>query len=159
MAEGNQSLSLVQLPSSNQRLESSIQTKKGDAMAESPSRDEISARLEAAEARTETRIANLTGSIDARFLGMDHKLDKIADAVTALTDTVIGVKSDNKYTRWTIVVVVVASILAGLAALWTTQGNMLASFSAGLAGFQAKQDLAKSNEPKSDPQKLPAPKN
>jgi hypothetical protein len=44
-----------------------------------------------------------------------------------------AVKEDNKFTRLTITVAIVASIIAGIAALWVTQGNMLASFQAGLA--------------------------
>ena len=49
----------------------------------------------------------------------------------------VDVRSDNKTTRITIIVAVVGSIIAGLAALWVTQSNMLASFAAGLAAHEA----------------------
>jgi hypothetical protein len=37
------------------------------AMADQPSREEMNARLEAAEARTEARFAQLTGMLDVRL--------------------------------------------------------------------------------------------
>ena len=105
-------------------------------MAE-PSREEIAAKLEAAEARTEARFAQLTGTLDVRFANLDTKIDRLVNSVGQLSAVVDEAKkegrADNKTTRWTIIVVVVASVLAGLAALWTTQANLLAAFQAGLA--------------------------
>lgn len=109
-------------------------------MNSTPSRDEIAARLEAAEARTEARFAQLTGTLDVRFANLDNKMDRLGELIERLSAEMggvkaemVGVKADNKFTRWTIVGVVVASILAGLAAIWVTQGNMLAAFQASLA--------------------------
>jgi uncharacterized membrane protein YjjP (DUF1212 family) len=98
-----------------------------------PTREEIDAKLAAVEARTETRFTELSG-----------KIDRLADSIAALVSTIriehdriksdmADLKSDNKYTRWTIVVTVVASALAAIAALWVTQANLLAAFSAGIA--------------------------
>jgi hypothetical protein len=41
-------------------------------MTDSPSRDELAARLEAAEARTETRIAQLSAAMEARATASEH---------------------------------------------------------------------------------------
>jgi hypothetical protein len=101
-------------------------------MADSPSREEMAARLEAAEARTEARFAQLTGTIDVRFANLDNKIDRLVDSVGRLSSEVHRVQADNRVTRWTIITVVVASVLAGLAAIWITQGNMLAAFQASL---------------------------
>lgn len=106
-------------------------------MAEPPSREEIDAKLEATEARSEARFAQLTGTLDVRFASLDNKLDRLVDTVGRLSAGVDEAKkegrADNKTTRWTIIVVVVASVIAGLAALWSTQANLLAAFQAGLA--------------------------
>ena len=111
-------------------------SRRENLMAE-PSREEIAAKLEAAEARTEARFAQLTGTLDVRFANLDTKIDRLVDSVGQLSAVVDEAKkegrADNKTTRWTIIVVVVASVLAGLAALWTTQANLLAAFQAGLA--------------------------
>jgi len=105
-------------------------------MAE-PTREEIEAKLEAVEARTEARFTQLTGTIDVRFANLDGKIDRLVDSVWRLSEGVDAARkegrADNKSTRWTIIIVVVASVIAGLAALWTTQGNMLSAFQAGLA--------------------------
>lgn len=120
-------------------------------MDDAPSRDEIAAKLEAAEARTEARISQLSGnldgrfasldvrfaSLDVRFASLDHKIDSLADMVTNLTMAVKEsrqeARAENSLTRKTIIAVSAGGILAGLAALWTTQANLLASFQAGLA--------------------------
>ena len=94
-----------------------------------PTREEIDAKLATVEARTETRFTELNG-----------KIDRLADSISALGSTVASLKSDiadvkadNRYTRWTIIVTVIASALAAIAALWVTQANLLAAFSAGIA--------------------------
>jgi hypothetical protein len=113
-------------------------------MNDAPSRDEIAARLETAEARTEARFAQLTGSMDVRFASLEHKIDRLADTVTGLIGSVQEVKQDLKdvrqevkaeasLTRKTMIAVAVGGILAGLAALWGTQANLLSAFEAGLA--------------------------
>jgi len=103
-----------------------------DSMAE-PTREEFDAKLAVVEARSETRFMELSG-----------KIDRVVDAVGILNSTVekeLGrVRDDNKFTRLTIIVAVVGSVIAGLAALWVTQSNMLASFSAGLALHETKAE-------------------
>jgi hypothetical protein len=88
-----------------------------------PTREEIDAKLAAVEARTETRFTELNGKI----------VDRLADSISVLRSDIADVKADNRYTRWTIIVTVIASALAAIAALWVTQANLLAAFSAGIA--------------------------
>ena len=94
----------------------------GDDMA-GPTREEVfNAKLETADARVETR-----------FVELSAKLDRVTDALGAVRDGLAEVRTDNKKTRTTIIITVVASTLAALAALWTTQQNLLSAFQAGLA--------------------------
>ena len=96
----------------------------------------MNARLEAAEARTEARFAHLTGTIDVRFANLDNKIDRLVESVGLVTNQMIEarkeVRAENKTTRWTIIGIAVATVIAALAALWMTQANMLASFQAAL---------------------------
>jgi hypothetical protein len=55
-----------------------------------PSRDEIGARLEAAEARTEARIAQLGRALELKIASSDHKIDLISSKI----DSLVGVISD-----------------------------------------------------------------
>jgi uncharacterized membrane-anchored protein len=106
--------------------------KTGDDMA-NPTQELVDAKLAASEARTETRFVELNG-----------KIDRIADLITGLRATVgselgavkvelAAVKADNKFSRTTIIVAVVGSVIAGLAALLVTQANLLAAFQAGIS--------------------------
>ncbi len=108
-------------------------THMGVAMPDAPSRDEIAARLEAAEARTETRFAQLSGSLDLRFANLGQQIDQITTSINRLVSEVQEVKADNKTTRMTTIVTVIASVLAAIAAIWVTQGNLLAAFQASIA--------------------------
>jgi hypothetical protein len=101
---------------------------QGDVMAD-PTREEFDAKLATVEARTETRFIELSG-----------KIDRLSDAVstfasnvrTQLADTRKEVHEENVFTRWTVVIAVVTSLIGAIAALWVTQGNLLSAFTAGL---------------------------
>ena len=56
------------------------------------------------------------------------------------------VKADNKFTRLTIIIAIVGSVIAGLAALWVTQANLLAAFQSGLS-IKAEQTTPLSQSP------------
>ncbi len=94
-------------------------------------REEIDAKLATAEARGETRLAELNGKLD-RVLdavgSFNQKSGDLRQEVHSLKTAIDEVKKDNKSTRWTIAITVVASLLAALAALWTTQSNLLSAF-------------------------------
>jgi hypothetical protein len=96
-------------------------------------REEIDAKLAAVEARSETRFVELSGKVDRVLDAVDQANMSYIRSSRELRDEIQAVKSDNKFTRTTIIVTVIASLLAGLAALWVTQSNMLASFQAGIS--------------------------
>jgi hypothetical protein len=128
----------------------------GSVMSDTTSREEvrevIKDKLEAVEAR-----------IDAKLAGIDGKIDRLVDAVTnsaatsqkeaaQLRDEMRGVRADNKNTRWTIGVTIAVAMLAALAALWTTQANLLSAFTAGIAG---RPTVEQSSQPTPDHSKKP----
>jgi hypothetical protein len=99
----------------------------GAAMTD-PTREEFDAKLATVEAHTETRFVELGG-----------KIDRVGDSITVLNSTMtselgsvkselVTGKADNKYTRWTIVL----AVLAAIGALWVTQSNLLSAFQTGL---------------------------
>jgi hypothetical protein len=118
---------------------------------DAPGREEIDAKLAAAEARTETRFVQLNvnmNRISDSILHLSMILpDKLATVETKLADRLASVekelgtlqenvkagtaevKGDNKFTRWTIVAIVVAA----LAALWVMQTNLNAAFQSGIS--------------------------
>ncbi len=112
-----------------------------------PTREEIDAKLAVVEARTETRFTELSGKIDRmadsisvlgstiriELEGVKSEIANVKSDIGNIKSDIVDLRSDNKYTRWTIVVTVVASALAAIAALWITQANLLAAFSAGIA--------------------------
>lgn len=118
-------------------------------MAESDyaTRELIDAKLQAAEARTETRITQLSGSLDLKVNHLENKIDQLVTAVNASTASFHDVKKDNTFTRWTII----AIVIAGAAAMYAAQANYIASFAAGISAFQVKSDQAKVEPIKSEP--------
>lgn len=112
-----------------------------------PTREEIDAKLVAAEARAETRFIELSGKIDRLTDLVTTSVGQLTGEVGRVRSEMRDVKDDNKNTRWTIVITVIVTILAALAALWTTQGNLISAFNAG---------LAVKSEPPSSPTKNPS---
>ena len=92
-------------------------------------REETEARLEAAEARSETRFVELSGKIDrlGEIITGDHGL--IAQVNSLRSES----KADNKVTRWTVVITMITSILASAALVMSVQANLLSAFQAGQA--------------------------
>jgi hypothetical protein len=125
-------------------------------------REEIDAKLAAVEARTETRFTELSGKIDRladsiAALGSTIRIElesvkseiaNVKSEIASVKSEIVYLRSDNKYTRWTIVVTVVASALAAIAALWITQANLLAAFSAGIAVRTETRDAPLTTPPR-----------
>jgi hypothetical protein len=102
------------------------------AIMTDPTREEIDAKLTNVELRTENR-----------FNELSSKIDRVVDAIGTLTSAVttlraevkearIEVKEEGKFTRWTVALTLIASLIAFAGALWVTQGNILSAFQAGL---------------------------
>jgi seryl-tRNA synthetase len=91
-------------------------------------------RIELESVKSE--IANVKSDVaglKSDVAGLKSDIANVKSDVANVKSDVVDLRSDNKYTRWTIVVTVVASALAAIAALWITQANLLAAFSAGIA--------------------------
>lgn len=104
----------------------------GDAMADM-TREEMDAKLATVEARAETRFAELSGKIDRVMDSINAFGGRLSDELGVVKSQVAAVQSDNKWTRWTIIIALVTSLIAGIGALWVTQSNLLAAFQTGLS--------------------------
>jgi hypothetical protein len=115
--------------------------------ASAMTREEVIARLEVVEARSETRFVELGGKLDylTDVLIGDHgvfaqikslKADSFAQ-MSALSAEMISLKvesgADNRTTRWTIVITLITSIMAASALILSVQANLLSAFQAGQA--------------------------
>lgn len=94
------------------------------------SREEVIARLEAVEARGETRFVELGGKLDylTDILVGDHGFFA---QMSILRTEMTTLKADNRTTRWTIVITLITSIMAASALILSVQANLLAAFQAG----------------------------
>jgi hypothetical protein len=110
-----------------------------DKMSPGPTREEIDAKLAAVEARTEMRFVELSGKIDRVMDAISTVGNHVSDEIGFVKSELSTVKSDNKNTRFTIIIAVVTSLIAGIGALWLTQANLLASFSAGIAVHEVQK--------------------
>lgn len=119
--------------------------KKRTSMAESttPSREEIDAKLDAANARAEARITEMSGNIDLKFAHLENKLDALIGASNEL-------KAETKFSRWTIIGIVVAA----MGVMFAAQANYISSFTAGIAAFQVKGDQSKADSVKEPPKEV-----
>lgn len=132
-------------PSSQNSLAAPPVQPKGNKMA--TERELVDAKLEAAEARTETRFVELTGKIDRLSDMVTNLATQVGNVRSDMREEIIEIKADSKFTRVSIILAVVAAVLAGLAALYASQANLLAAFQAGLAG---KQEIRSSVPPTSE---------
>lgn len=96
-------------------------------------REEIDAKLATVEARTETRFVELSGKIDRVMDSISAVGSHVSDEIGFVKGELAAVKSDNKWTRWTIIIALVTSLIAGIGALWVTQSNLLAAFQVGIS--------------------------
>ena len=122
-----------------QKRPSNAQAERVIPMSDTPSRIEIAAQLQAAEARTETRITQLGAAMEARASASAHQIDLITSKIDTLFAVVSDMKEINKETKraiWHVGIGSVLAIAAIVVALWVAainvQGNMLAVFQTGL---------------------------
>lgn len=67
-----------------------IHSKSGDQMSDSPSREEIAARLEAMEARSDTKFAQFLGEMRTGFAVIDTRLNSLERSTAGTKMTIIG---------------------------------------------------------------------
>ncbi len=123
-----------------------------------PTREEIDAKLQAAEARTEARFVSLDGKLDLVLNQISGFNDQVRDLKAEIKNDVkelrSEVRSENKTTRWTVFAIAVAALVGGLGALWTSQSNLLSAFQLVLA---EKHVVVAPKEESSLPQSTPTP--
>jgi hypothetical protein len=132
--------------------QSPLSSGRSGAKISTMTREEITARLEAVEARSETRFVELGGKLDylsdvligahGFFAQIDAlktesfaqinalKADGVAQT-NALKAEMTSLKADNKTTRWTVVITLITSIMAASALILSVQANLLSAFQAG----------------------------
>ena len=88
-------------------------------------REEMDARLEAVEARSEAQFVELSGKLD--------RLGEILTGDQGVIAQMNSLKADNKATRWTVMITMISSILAAAALVMSVQANLLSAFQAGQA--------------------------
>jgi hypothetical protein len=89
---------------------------------------------------TDAKLATVEAKTQTRFVELSGKVDRLSESIMTLTSTITNqltdvrkeVRSENVFTRWTVVIAVVTSLIGAVAALWVTQGNLLSAFTAGL---------------------------
>lgn len=90
-----------------------FQNQSDQEMTVPPSREEIDAKLEAAEARTQARFAQLAGTLDVRFANLDNKVDRLAGSIarpfTEVTESRREERAESRTTRITMIVTAIAS--------------------------------------------------
>lgn len=102
-----------------------------EAMTDAYTKAEIDAKLEVVQAKAETV-----------RVGIEAKLDRVLEAIGDLRAKVHtdleGVKDDNKATRRVVIVTIVVSVFAAIAAIYAAQANNIAALQVGLeAGAKA----------------------
>jgi hypothetical protein len=59
---------------------------------------------------------------------MNHLTKEVGSLAKQIGDVRSEVKEETRFTRWSIAGIFVGTMLAALAALWVTQGNLLSAF-------------------------------
>jgi hypothetical protein len=112
-------------------------------MVDQMSPDQVRDKIEASEARGDTKFERILRQLDVSNERTSAAIDKLSTAITGengLVHQVRELKSDNRFTRWTIGLTWAGTVLAALAALWTTQGNLISMAQANLAAHSAASE-------------------
>lgn len=98
-----------------------------------PTREEIDGKLEASEARTDTKFAKLEGKLDTLIATISGKFDNLNAEIASLRGDIGKSHAYNQSTRWILVSMIVASAfaIAGLGISLATYGDAL--FSRGMS--------------------------
>jgi hypothetical protein len=139
----------------------------GDEMT-TPTREEIDAKLaavdlklEAVEARTETRFVQLSEKMERILDAVDRSnsdhLRTAGETKDQLNAVNQSIAAQGRDTRNVIIGAIVAGILAALAAIWTTQSILIASFQTGIPLHDIHSQPPPPPAPAAAPGPAPAP--
>ena len=134
-------------------LEDSIAALKGRApgstyshMPDGPSRDEVAARLEAAEARTEARFSQLSATLEGRFGQIEGKFGRMEAAFEHVTDAITTLTGEVRESRrhalamWLTVLIAVVGIgVAVWQGVISSQSALITAVQTGVAIQQGAQ--------------------
>ena len=102
-----------------------------EIMAEQ-TREEIDAKIVAAESRIETKIVEISGEIKLMSAGVNSMSEKVAES-----------SREQRSTRTTIIVTAIAVVIGLAAAIWQMQTGLLDAFQTGLTVKQAVEKTTK----------------
>jgi hypothetical protein len=103
-----------------------IFSRMSDGISREETRSIIDDKLEAVEARADVKYAEMNGKLDL----LVDRLGRVASDVSSNTSEI---RSDYKNMRLTIVVTAIASVLAIIGVLLTSQANMYSAFQTGIS--------------------------
>jgi hypothetical protein len=113
-----------------------LKIKSGGNEMTTPTREEIDAKLAAAEARNETRFVELSGKMERIIEAVNRSNSDYLRTAGETKDDLRAVNqriaAESKDTRHVIIGTIIASVLAALAAIWVTQANLIAAFQDGI---------------------------
>jgi predicted nucleic acid-binding Zn-ribbon protein len=145
--------SIQQFSIKSGQFQASLMPKNADAANKlepkmnGPTREEVDAKLDVASARAETRFVELSAKIDRLADSIANLNSNLTKEITTVSAELKEVKADNKDTRYTIIITVIAATIAALAALWTTQSNLISAFQTG-ASIRSEQTIPPSSSKK-----------
>lgn len=84
-----------------------------EPMSEFPSRDEMAARLEAAEARADAKVAQVLGEIKAGFARLEGEMARLSGKIESVEATTSGIKATVVVTGIAAVGLVLATLTYG----------------------------------------------
>ncbi len=99
------------------------------------SREEMDAKLQAAEARLDAKLSGIAADITI----MRSRLDTMG---TDVASTRAEVSKENRSTRTTIIVTAIVVVVALVAAVWQMQAGLLSAFQLGLTSRPLVSDTS-----------------
>jgi hypothetical protein len=126
-------------------------------MVEPVTHRELDAKLEVVEARATGRENTLVGRMDLLLEKFSNLSDKVTGYAGEVGKVREAVRSENIFTRWTIVVTMVTVALAFLGIVVATQGTMTAANGNVLGAVQAGLAMKQATAPVSPQAVVPPP--
>jgi hypothetical protein len=143
-------------------LERNSEQPHSTIMSDTPTRPELDAKLAAAEARTQTQIAELRGDLGAWRASLDHTISalvvKLGETSIAVAETKKVVQNESRTTRAAVWATAITSLLAVVAIMIglvqinkAEEANLFAAFQSGIAGRPMPEPVTPPQNPVQSP--------
>lgn len=113
-----------------------IHSQKAHAMSEPVTKGEMEAHLRVVKAEAETVRVGVEGKLDRVLDAISALADKVGAQITTidakLDSAVSDVRDDNKTTRRVTLVTIILSVMAAVAAIYAAQANNIAAMAVGI---------------------------